>query len=65
MTKKDSKHEPRKSILTRSNAEMEGEVEERVCDEKQEVADYNNLTVAQLRDIIKERGMSSPKPKTR
>ena len=65
VTKKDAKLESSKLILTRSSAEVDEEVEERVGDEKQEVADYSNLTVMQLRDIIRERGLSSPRPKTR
>ena len=65
MTKKDAKLESSKLILTRSSAEVDEEVEERVGDEKHEVADYSNLTVTQLRDIIRERGLSSPRPKTR
>ena len=65
MTKKDAKLESSKLILTRGSAEVDEEVEERVGDEKQEVAEYSNLTVTQLRDIIRERGLSSPRPKTR
>ena len=65
VTKKDAKLESSKLMLTRSSAEVDEEVEERVGDEKQEVAEYSNLTVTQLRDIIRERGLSSPRPKTR
>lgn len=60
MIKRDSS----KSMLARSNAVAEEEVEERVGDGK-EVVDYSSLTVAELRDIVRERGMASPKAKTK
>ena len=50
------------SSLTRGSAELE--LEERVGEER-EVADYSNLNVMQLRDIVRERGMASPKARTR
>ena len=62
--KKVSKRDLSKPLfsLTRSNAELE--LEERVGEEK-EMADYSNLNVMQLREIIRERGMASPKARTR
>ena len=62
--KKVSKRDLSKPIfsLTRSSAELE--LEERF-DEEREVADFSNLTVMQLREIIRERGMASPQAKTR
>ena len=62
--KKVIKRDSSKSMLARSNAEAEEEVEEIVGDENK-AAHYSNLTVAELRDIVRERGMSSPKAKTR
>ena len=62
--KKVIKMDSGKLMLARSNAEAEEEVEERVGVEK-EVVDYTNMTVAQLRDIVRERGMASPKAKTK
>ena len=62
--KKVSKRDSSKPMfsLTRSSAELE--LEERF-DEEREVADLSNLTVMQLREIIRERGMASPQAKTR
>ena len=62
--KKVIKRDPSKPILslTRSSAELE--LEEGVGEER-EVADYSNLTLMQLRDIVRERGMASPKARTR
>ena len=59
--KKPIKIDSSQTKVGKSNAEVEGNVEE---DEK-EVADYTNMTVTQLREVVRERGMSSPKAKTR
>ena len=59
--KRPIKIDSSQAILGKSKAEVEGNVEE---DEK-EVADYTNMTVTQLREVVRERGMSSPKAKTR
>ena len=49
------------TIPGKSNADVEGNIEE----DDTEVADYSNMTVTQLREVVRERGMSSPKAKTR
>ena len=63
VSKKDSSRS-RSGQGRTSKAEVEEDVEDRAFGEN-EVADYNGLNLIQLRNIMRERGMASPKSKTR